>query len=119
MFDTPIEILLLAGSAESPSHARANTEVVADLLRERGASTSLWNFYDDPLPIFNPIYYRDPYLNESEAVRRLVQLADKAEGFVLASPNYHNSFSGVLKNALDSLTIGQFRNKPVALMSTG
>src|SRR5438876_203322 len=39
--------------------------------------------------------------------------------FVRGSPVYHNSFSGILKNALDSLSIQQFRNKPVALMSCG
>jgi FMN reductase len=38
---------------------------------------------------------------------------------VLASPIHHNSFSGVLKNALDHLAIPQFRYKPVALLSHG
>lgn len=119
MFNETIQILLLAGSAERPSHARANLEAFESLLKERGANTYLWDLYDDPLPIFNPIYYSDPGLNRSEAVRRLAQLAIEADGFVWASPNYHNSYSGVLKNALDSLTSAQFHDKPVALMSTG
>lgn len=43
----------------------------------------------------------------------------EASGFVLASPLYHGSFSGVLKNALDHLWYDAFRNKPVALQSHG
>ena len=38
---------------------------------------------------------------------------------VLASPVYHNSYSGVLKNCLDHLAIPQFLYKPVGLISHG
>src|SRR5947209_202179 len=117
--DTSVHVLLLAGSAGCPSHVLANLEIMASLLQEREAQTTLWDLHDDPLPIFNPTYYHDPRTNESEAVRRLARIADKADAFVWASPVYHNSFSGVLKNALDSLTSHQFCNKPIALISSG
>src|SRR2546421_3316487 len=119
MSTTRIKVLLLAGSAERLSYTRANLETTARLLQERRACTDLWDLHGHPLPVFDPIYYADPHANEAEAVRRLAWLADQADAFVWASPVYHNSFSGVLKNALDSLTIQQFRNKPVALISTG
>lgn len=119
MAEIPIQVLLIVGSTERSSYARTNLEILADLLRERGAVTHFWDLASDPLPIFNPIYHLDPSRNESEAVRRLAQLADNADAFAWASPVYHNSYSGVLKNALDSLTSRQFRNKPVALLSSG
>ena len=37
----------------------------------------------------------------------------------MASPVYHNSYTGLLKNALDWLGINDFRQRPVALMSHG
>ncbi len=114
-----LQVVLVAGSAEHPSHIRANLDVLAKVLRTLGATTHLWDLFEDPLPLFDSRYYPDPYANASEAVRRFARLADQADAFVWGSPVYHNSFSGILKNALDSLTIQQFRNKPVALMSSG
>src|SRR5262249_14449631 len=52
-------------------------------------------------------------------VHELVETAQRASGFVLASPVHHNSYSGLLKNCLDHLAIEQFEYKPVALMAFG
>ena len=46
-----------------------------------------------------------------------MSLVTRSDGFVLGSPLYHGSYSGVLKNALDNLHYDAFRNKPVALVS--
>jgi azobenzene reductase len=119
MIATQIRVLLLSGSLSNPSHTRANLELLARLLRERGAGTYLWDLYSDPLPVPNLMYYRNPHAHESTAVRLLARLADYADAFVWATPVYHNSFSGVLKNTLDNLDIHQFHQKPVALISHG
>ncbi len=50
---------------------------------------------------------------------RLFRLAETADAYLLASPVYHNSYSGVLKNALDYLTLRDLRYRPVALASHG
>ncbi|HEY9236868.1 MULTISPECIES: NADPH-dependent FMN reductase [Phenylobacterium] len=52
------------------------------------------------LPIFNPSdHTRDPaQLELAEAVRA-------ADGLIVASPGYHGSISGMIKNALDSLEV--------------
>ncbi len=119
MSTTPFQIVLVAGSAEHPSRTRTNLDVLANILQSLGATTHIWDLFDDPLPLFDSRYYPDPYANASEAVRRFAGLADQADAFAWGSPVYHNSFSGILKNALDSLSIQQFRNKPVALVSCG
>ncbi|MDH3595415.1 MAG: NAD(P)H-dependent oxidoreductase, partial [Rhodospirillales bacterium] len=49
----------------------------------------------------------------------LYRLAGRADAFVLATPVYHNSYSGVLKNALDYLGSEQFKYRPVGLASHG
>ena len=43
-------------------------------------------------------------------------LVERAQGFVLATPEYHNSYSGVLKNALDLLSSEQLGDKMFGLI---
>jgi azobenzene reductase len=119
MADRQFQTLLLSGSPEHPSHTYTSLEIVATLLQERGVDTYVWNSHDDPLPTVNPLYYPNPHINPSDAVQRLARLAEDADAFVWGTPVYHNSFSGVLKNALDNLNVHQFHHKPVALISSG
>lgn len=61
------------------------------------------------------------------AVRQLKDLVNRADGVIIAVPEYNHSFSGVLKNALDWISrppsgdVHVFSGKPVALTgaSTG
>ena len=48
--------------------------------------------------------------------RDLVARVARAQGFVLATPEYHNSYSGVLKNALDLLSSEQLGDKMFGLI---
>ncbi|HLZ55513.1 MAG TPA: NAD(P)H-dependent oxidoreductase [Ktedonosporobacter sp.] len=119
MSSPPLQICLIGGSAEYPSRILACLDFLAPLLQVAGATTRIWDLAQDPLPLLGPLYYPDPFLHTSEAVRKFAYLASQADAFVWGSPVYHNSFSGVLKNALDSLSIPQFRHKPVAFISCG
>src|SRR5699024_12018319 len=38
-----------------------------------------------------------------------------ADAIMIGTPNYHTSYSGILKNALDHLSINEFEMKPVGL----
>jgi len=49
-------------------------------------------------------------------VADLLRLAESADAFIWASPEYHGGESGVLKNALDWLPGTAFRGKPVGLI---
>jgi len=89
------------------------------LLEERQVVADVWDILARPIPVHNPEYHWDPHGSNEPAVRELAERADAADGFVWATPVYHNSFSGILKNCLDNLTTTQFRDKPVALISHG
>jgi len=115
----PFQILLINGSTREPSYTRTLTTKVQEALIERGAQTILWDLRNSPLPIANPEFHSDPEQHTNPKVRRFVVHASNADAFVLASPIYHNSYSGTLKNALDHLAIAQFYYKPVALLSHG
>jgi FMN reductase len=49
-------------------------------------------------------------------VLRLRQEVKQAQGIILGTPEYHGSFSGVLKNALDLMGFGEFEGKMVGLV---
>src|SRR2546430_9037227 len=96
MLELPLQFCLIAGSAERPSRILANLNFLAQTLHASGVITHIWDLADDPLPLFDPHYYPDPYKNPSEAVRKLAHISEQADAFVWGTPVYHNSFSGVL-----------------------
>lgn len=112
-------VLLLVGSMEQTSRVRVVLDVLEQALNDLGVTTYLWDLACEPLPLFDPRYYMTPAKHPCEAVRTFVELAGQAQAFVWGTPVYHNSFSGVLKNALDMLSKHQLCNKPVALVSGG
>lgn len=109
-----LQICLLGGSAEYPSRILACLNFLAQEIQAAGEIAHIWDLAQQPLPLL------DPHASlGNERIKRLAALADRADAFVWGSPIYHNSFSGVLKNGLDNLSIQQFRHKPVALLSCG
>ena len=114
-----MKVLLLGGSLHRPSHTSAMLRIMESEVSRRGHESTLWDLGERPVPAPDPQYHRDPLLNPDPEVHRLVLAADAAQAFVLASPNYHNSFSGLLKDALDNLSVAQFSGKAVGLASNG
>lgn len=70
-------------------------------------------FLDEPIsPQYNP--NRTP----NEVAQRWLNKLGEADAYVLITPEYNRSYSGVLKNALDYIDF-QFARKPVALVAHG
>lgn len=113
------KIFMLSGSLGKPSHTMGLVADLENRMRDKGCEVVVWDLRKIALPTADPNFHRNPGDHPNELVRELVRLADEADGIVLASPNYHNSYSGVLKNALDLLNFDQFRNKPVGLVCNG
>lgn len=116
---TPPRIFLIAGSAEKLSYVRTSLNILVDIFRDLGAQPHLWDLAEHLLPLFTLDESATSQREEMAPVQEFIQLADQADAFVLGSPVYHNSFSGMLKNALDTLSPGHFYHKPVALVSNG
>jgi len=116
---SPVKILLVAGSTRRPSHTFSLVEQVRLSLEERGAQCHHWDIDARPLPEADPSYHERPESHPGASVRELVAAAASSDAFVLGSPIYHNGYSAVLKNILDLLTIPHFQYKAVALVSHG
>lgn len=89
------------------------------LIREAGR---LWGGDFAEADIRFPLYDNDLEDREGlpEAVERVVAQIAAAEAVVIATPEYNQSLSGVLKNALDWISrskVKPWAGKPVALMS--
>lgn len=112
-----VKILILCGSIAKKSHTRGLLHHIEKLLTEKDIDVVFWDLLSKPLPIALPEFHKDPFQNPNESVREFAKEIISADGFVLGSPLYHGSYSGVLKNALDNLHYNAFKNKPVALIS--
>ena len=114
-----MKVLLLGGSRNRPSHTSAMLRIMEAEVSSQGHEPTRWDLGERAVPQPDPQYHHDPLLNPDPEVHRLVLAANAAQASVLASPNYHNSFSGLLKDALDNLGVAQFRGKAVGLASNG
>lgn len=112
-------VLAIVGSVRPRSFTRALVASVAEGFRGQGVEVDIWDLREQPLPIADPTLHREPGSHPDEVVRSFVNAAESCAGMLWASPVYHNSYSGVLKNALDTIAIPQVAYKPVGLLSHG
>ncbi|RIL51889.1 MULTISPECIES: NADPH-dependent FMN reductase [Mammaliicoccus] len=111
-----MKVLLIVGSAKQYSHTHALAQFVRGNLEDQGAEVTLFDLYDKPIPFLD---VSGQHLNDERIkvnVNGLREKAEEADAIIIGTPNYHGSYSGILKNALDHLTMDQFKMKPVGLI---
>ncbi len=106
---------MLLGISGSLREGATNTH----LIREAGR---FWADGFEEADIRFPLYDNDleDQSGLPEAVERVVDQIARAEAVVIATPEYNQSLSGVLKNALDWISrskVKPWADKPVLLMS--
>ena len=89
-------ILGLGGTSRNGSSSERVLRVALESAEKLGARTHVVAGDDMVLPMYNPVA-----LERAEKATRLVELFRQADGIVIASPAYHGSISGLLKNAID------------------
>lgn len=92
-----LKVLGVSGSMREGSHSARAVGPVLEAAREYGAETQLIDLRELDLPMYRPY----DGLIETDNVRLATRLVNWADAFVLASPDYHGSMSGAMKNFLD------------------
>ena len=91
-----LRILGIGGTTRQGSSSEVALHVAGRRAKELGAEMEFFAGRDLVLPM-----YRAQELQRSEEVTRFVEALRRADGIFLASPGYHGSISGMIKNALD------------------
>jgi FMN reductase len=96
MSETALQVMAVVGSLRERSVTRIVLDHVGERLRARGASIDLLDLSLEPLPLYNPdTAYDQP------AFPALQGRLERADVYVLGTPDYHGSISAPLKNFLD------------------
>lgn len=119
-----LKILAFAGSAREGSFNKKLIKVAVGGARKAGADVTLIDLADYRFPLY------DGDLESKEGLpgkaKELKKMMMEHDGFLIASPEYNSSISGVLKNAIDwvsrpekddPISLCAFRGKSAALMS--
>lgn len=109
-----MKIAMIAGSNRENASSTELTEYAAAILKQQGHQVTVFDLYRKPLPFYSP----DASFAGHESVRELNRILLESDAIALATPEYHGSLSGVLKNALDHLSQEHFGGKAVLSMSS-
>jgi NAD(P)H-dependent FMN reductase len=96
MTDKNLHVLGVSGSLRTHSRSLMAVKVALEFAKESGAETRLLNLRELNLPLYSPD--REDGSAAEEALGKDMEWAD---AIVLASPDYHGSMSGAMKNFLD------------------
>jgi NAD(P)H-dependent FMN reductase len=117
------KILAFAGSTRKESFNKKLVRIAARSAEAAGASVTLLDLRDYPMPLY------DGDLEAAEGLpehaRRLKQTMIEHDGFLISSPEYNSSITGVLKNSIDWVSrpaagepsLVAFKGKVAMLMS--
>ena len=111
--ETSILVVGICGSLRAVSYTCMAVEVALQGAQEIGAQTRLIALRDYELVFCGGKEDESTY---PEDVFRLRREVEQAQGIILGTPEYHGSFSGVLKNALDLMGFAEFEGKMVGLV---
>ena len=111
--DKPLLVSGICGSLRPDSHTYKIVSIALNGAREMGAETAFIDLRDYKLEFCDGTGNRE---NVSQDLGRLRSIVKKSHGIIWGTPEYHGSFSGVLKNALDLMSFDEFAGKMVGLV---
>ena len=92
----PVRILALGGSTKPMAASERALRIAAQAATDAGAEVT----FVTGRSLLVPIYDTETTERTPETVA-IVEALRSADGVIIASPGYHGSFSGMVKNALD------------------
>jgi NAD(P)H-dependent FMN reductase len=110
-----LTVVGICGSIRGGSYTRIAVRIALQAAEEAGARTRLIDLKDYHLVLCDG---KEDESDFPKDVFRLRREVSQAGGIILGTPEYHGSFSGVLKNALDLLGFDEFTGKMIGLVGT-
>ncbi|MFD2701769.1 NADPH-dependent FMN reductase [Paenibacillus shunpengii] len=108
-----MKVTLIAGSNRTNASSTNLLRYVGYLLEAEDISVHFIDLSKIQLPLFSP----DNWDFHSDA-KRVLNAIEEGDGLIIATPEYHGSVSGALKNALDYITASQVAGKAVLSVSS-
>lgn len=108
---SPVLVAGVSGSVSRDSSTRRVLEIVLNSAAAGGAQTQMLDLREFNLPFASGDWEPEQYPD----VARFNDVMHAADAIVWATPEYHGSYSGVLKNAID-LGYAEYDGKLVALV---
>jgi NAD(P)H-dependent FMN reductase len=96
-----LKILGVGSSMRRNSYGTKALKFVLDMTKKYDTETRLLNLRETKLPFFDPDGGTEEDNSLSDELRKITDYVTWADAFVLVSPDYHGSMSGVMKNFLD------------------
>lgn len=119
-----VKLLAFAGSLRKDSYNKKLAAIMAKAAEKAGAEVTLVDLNDYAMPLFN----EDDEAAEGIHPNALAfkKLMNESDGFLIASPEYNGSYSGVLKNTIDWASrqadgegmLESFKNKYAVIFAT-
>jgi FMN reductase len=110
---TQTQVVGISGSLRAGSYTTMAVTTALKGAEEAGAKTRLIDLRDYNLILSTGSTDAAHYPESLAGLRDVVK---SASGIVLGTPEYHGSFSGVLKNALDLMGFDEFEGKMIGLV---
>jgi FMN reductase len=108
-----VKIVGIGGSLRSDSYSQLALKLAASRVEASSAQVEILDLRQMKLPFCDG---GDDYPDYPD-VANLQNTVKQADGLILATPEYHGSVSGVLKNALDLMSFEHLDSKVVGLIS--
>ena len=96
MSDNSLRVLAVVGSLRRVSVTRTVVHHIATRLQQDGCVVDVLDLSKEPLPLYDPDTAED-----QPGFPALKARVDRADVFVVGTPDHHGSISGALKNFLD------------------
>lgn len=107
------KVVGIIGSLRADSYSALALQQAINRVKDLGAEAEILDLREMTLPFCNGGSEYPDY-PDVEVLREKVKAAD---GLILATPEYHGSVSGVLKNALDLMSFEHLSGKVAGLIS--
>lgn len=113
MGDKRLKVIGLAGEYRANSKSGLLVNLALSIAKEQGADVEFWDLAERPLPLVG-----EEGCWTHPNVKAFQSLLEESDAFLLSSPEYHGTMSGVMKNTLDWMYDKHVGGKVFGLMST-